>query len=567
MNDLRTMAARAIARPVLMRERDALDLAHRIFEAEPRALRSERWPFMSWLRAAGARPKADFDDEHGGVVVDPLPPGGHAYCPFWMEERGGPDDDLGLGMSLKDGIACLNIDTAISARGSEVCGQWFHGYDTIAAALRTALADERVKGIFLRFETPGGVVDDGIDEVAELMRENREAAGGKPVWGFCDVAASAGYWIAAQCDRLIAPRNGIVGSIGAVIVHWEYSAALKKDGIRVTPIQFGAQKTAGAAFAELSEVARTDMQAWVDQAGRDFVAAIGAGRPALTEEQCLATEARIYTGHHDEDERSALAIGLVDELMREPAAFAALVQHTEQAAGGMPGSTSKAQAQAPHSPKAEETAPPGTATATKETGSMAKPSANSAARRALERKAATARLAAIKAEEELEELDAEGEEEDVGAEGEEDEPALEGEEEDVGAEGEEDDPALEGEEEDVDAEGEEDEPPKAKGKSRAAQRAAAVMALPEAKGNEAYARTLAKAGLSPKQARAALKGLREADRTAALAGRRDRPVGGNGAGGPTSADAQTQARLNTAVGAIVERRKKRNRFASAASVR
>lgn len=554
MTDLRSMAARAMARPILMLERDALDIAHRIFEAEPRALRSSRWPFMGWLRAAGIRPKAFDDDAYDAQAVDPLPPGGHAYCPHWMEEQGGPDDDLGLGMSLKDGIACLNIDTAISARGSEVCGQWYHGYDTIAAALRAAFAHERVKGIFIRFLTPGGVVDDGIDEVTEVIRAGREAAGGKPVWGFCDVAASAGYWIASQCDKLISPKNGITGSIGAVIVHWEYSGALQKDGIKVTPIQFGAQKTAGAWFAELSEVALADMQAWVDQAGRDFVAAIVAGRPSLTEEQCLATEARIYTGHHDEADRSALGIGLVDELMREREAFAALVTHTEQAVSETGDGTSEAQAQAPLGKATGKTASSKSATAKKETPmakqkAAAKPGAK-AARLAARRKAAEAELAAIKAQEEADAIEDEEEpsaedEEDLSAE-DDDEPSAEDEEDDLTAEDEEEEPSAEDEEEE----------PAPKAKATSEERRLAIMGLPEAKGNEAFARSLAKDGFTLAQAR---KALRSANRTGALAGRRDRAVGANGGAAAAGGDAQIRGRLNAAVENLKARNEKRKR--------
>lgn len=536
MTDLRSIAARAMARPILMLEREALDIAQRIFQADPRALRSGRWPFLGWLRAAGVRPKAFDDDDYAAQTEDPLPPGGHAYCPHWMEEQGGPDDELPLGMSLKDGIACLNIDTAISARGSEVCGQWYHGYDTIAAALRNAFADERVKGIFIRFETPGGVVDDGIDEVAEILRANREAAGGKPVWGFCDVAASAGYWIASQCDRLISPKNGITGSIGAVIVHWEYSGALTKSGIKVTPIQFGAQKTAGAYFSELSDVAMADMQAWVDQAGRDFVAAIVAGRPSLTEEQCLATEARIYTGHHDEPERSALGIGLVDELMREREAFEALVAHTEQADPGNPAAASTG-------------AQPGT-TAKKET-QMAKPKAaalpgRKTAKLAAQRKAAEARLAAIKAEEEAAAL--EEDEEEPSAEDDE-APSAEDEDE-PSAEDDEDEPSAEDDEDEPSAEDEEEEPA-SKAKARAEERRLAILGLPEAKGAEAMARQLAKSGdFTVAQARKALSAAR---RTGALAARKDAPVGGNGGGSSAAAD-QTQARLSAAAAKLKAKR-------------
>ncbi|MDP3459073.1 MAG: S49 family peptidase [Hyphomonas sp.] len=522
MHDLHSLVARQLGRPVLMTPDAAETLAARIYNAEPRAFRSET-KFAAFLRLAGrGRPQAlDAAD----IEAEPMPRGGMAYVPLWMEDAGGPDGELGFGMSLKQGIACLNIDTAISARGSEFCGSWYHGYDTIAAALRQAFADDRVRGIFIRFETPGGVVDDGIDEVSEILRGNREAAGGKPVWGFCDVAASAGYWIASQCDRLIASRTGIVGSIGAVMIHTEYSGMLAKDGIRVTPIQFGAQKTAGNMFQELSETAAADMQAWVDQAGRDFVAAITLGRPALDEQTCLATEARIYTGHHDDPARSALGLGLVDELMREAAAFEALRQHTEQAV--------------PETPAAASAGAQPASTATTGDPNMAKRQAAAAtgrktAKLAAKRKVAEARLAAIRAEEEEAALE-EDEEEGAAAEGEEDE---------VAAEGEEAEAAAEGEEDEVDAEDEEeDDVPAARPKGK---RAAAILALPEAQGAAApMARALARKGFTVPQARTA---LRAAKRAGALATRQDTPLRGGSA--TASSEEAISTRLKAAIDGI-----------------
>lgn len=526
MSDLHALVARHLGRPVLMLPDAAEELASRIYSAEPRAFRSET-KFAAFLRLAGmGRPATLRDDDI--VEEEPMPAGGFAYVPLWMEHAGGPDDELEYGMSLKDGIACLNIDTAISARGSEFCGTWYHGYDTIAAALRQAFADDRVKGIFLRFETPGGVVDDGIDEVSEILRTNREKAGGKPVWGFCDVAASAGYWIASQCDRLIASRTGIVGSIGAVMIHTEYSGMLAKDGIRVTPIQFGAQKTAGNMFQELSETAAADMQAWVDQAGRDFVAAIQLGREALDEAKCLATEARIYTAHHDDPARSGLAIGLVDEIMREAEAFLALRQHTEQAD--------------PDAPAAASAGAKPASTATTGDPTMAKPKAaavpgRKAAKLAAQRKAAEARLAAIQAEEEAAALE---DEEEVAAE-DEDEVVAEDEDEVVA---EDEDEVVAEDEDEVVAE-EEEAAPAAKPKGKHAK---AILALPEAKGAEPMARQLAAQGFTADQAR---KALRAAKRTGALNARSDTPLRG-GSATATSDDA-IAGRLKAAVDTIKAR--------------
>lgn len=530
MPDLHSLVARHLGRPVLMMPDAAEKLALRIWTAEPRALRSET-KFAAFLRLAGmGRPKAFDDDDY--VEAEPMPTGGFAYVPLWMEDAGGPDDELGFGMSLKDGIACLNIDTAISSRGSEFCGAWYHGYDTIAAALRQAFADDRVRGVFIRFETPGGVVDDGIDEVSEILRANREKAGGKPVWGFCDVAASAGYWIASQCDHLIASRTGIVGSIGAVMIHTEYSGMLAKDGIRVTPIQFGAQKTAGNAFQELSETAAADLQAWVDQAGRDFVAAIQLGREALDEAKCLATEARFYTAHHDDPARSGLELGLVDDIMREAAAFAALRQHTEQAD--------------PATPAAASAGAKPASTATTGDPKMAKPKAAAPAGRkaqlAAKRKTAEARLAAIQAEEE--EAALEGEDEEVVAE-DDDEVVAEDDDEVVA---EDDDEVVAEDDDEVVAEDEE-EAPAAKPKGKHAK---AILALPEAKGAEPMARALAAQGFNAAQAR---KALRAAKRTGALNARTDTPLRG-GSATATGADA-VSARLKVAVDTIKAKRSAR----------
>lgn len=327
MPNLHLMATRLARRPLLLAPDDALALGNRLANLDPALIENpRRFGILTRMRRTAARvlPSA-FEDDGGGEA---LPASPLAYEPMWAGEV---DDYLEYGLTLKDGVAMLNIDTPIAATGEDWCGTWFHGYDSIDAAIKTALADNRVKAIFIRMDSPGGVVAGGIDQVAQTMRANREAAGGKPIWVFADFCCSAAYWIAAQADRIIAPREGIVGSIGAVIVHMEATGALAKAGVTVTPIQFGAHKTAGADFQELTDGAKADMQAWVDQCGRNFVAAVTEGRPALTEEALLATEARIFMGDHDDPERSGLSLKFVDAVQGEADCFAALLDHVTPA--------------------------------------------------------------------------------------------------------------------------------------------------------------------------------------------------------------------------------------------
>ena len=317
---LAVLASRYAGRPVLMLPRAAEDLAQRLRDVDARAFErpGRLQALFRGLRGAQNRRPVAMDDDDG-----PPPAPLHeraAYAPLYI----GDADDIGYCWALKDGVALMQADTALMERGEEFCGTVYHGYDTLLAGLREADADDRVKGVFIRMACPGGVVAGGLNTLAAWMREHRQSAGGKPIHVYADMACSAAYWIAAQADRIVAPRVGLVGSIGAVIVHENWSAALEKMGVSIESIQFGELKTDGAWWKALSPTAKADLQAEIDQCGRDFVADVAAGRAALTPEALLATQAGVFMANHDDAARSGLALGFVDEISGEEAAFAAL---------------------------------------------------------------------------------------------------------------------------------------------------------------------------------------------------------------------------------------------------
>ncbi|MBX3480093.1 MAG: S49 family peptidase [Caulobacter sp.] len=315
---LSSMAARHAGRPLLLTPRAAEELAGRIRAVDSRAFeRPGRLAALFRVLSGSRQPQAMDDAED----YTPVPMQERlAYAPLWA----GEPDDVGFCWSLKDGVALMQADTALTDRGEEFCGEVYHGYDTLLAAMREAAADERVRATFLRLSSPGGVVAGGLPALAKFMRENRAAAGGKPIWVYADMACSAAYWIAAQADRILAPNVGLIGSIGAVLVHENWSGALAEAGIEITAIQFGDKKTEGAWWGALSPTAKADLQAEIDQCGRNFIADVVAGRPVVTAEAALATQAGVYLGDHDDPARSALALNLIDEIASEEEAFMAL---------------------------------------------------------------------------------------------------------------------------------------------------------------------------------------------------------------------------------------------------
>ena len=218
-----------------------------------------------------------------------------------------------------DQIAVISIDMPLMESS-----WWGCSYQMLHAGISEALADDRVKGIFLDVSSPGGVCSSGLTDIVSLLAANKSDPAGKPVHVFAEMACSAAYWISSQADRITASQMSIIGSIGAVMVHMDESEALGKWGVKVTPIQFGEEKTAGAWFQPLSETARADLQAQVDQIGRDFVRDVVAGRPAMSADMVLGTEARVFLGSHDEPERSAKSLGLIDMVGNRQSAFANL---------------------------------------------------------------------------------------------------------------------------------------------------------------------------------------------------------------------------------------------------
>jgi capsid assembly protease len=321
------LAARYAGRPLLMTPVGAEQLARRVLAFDDAALRRPRgWlddPLRALSRVARGRPLAEErDDDDREAVIAPARPRG--YAPLWM--AGEPQAE-GYGWTLFEGVACMSIEGPLMAQGFEMCGAMFWGYDLIAASLREACADASVAGVFIRMESPGGVVAGGLEALTAQMRGLREAAGGKPVWVYADMAASAAYWIASAADRIVAPPVGMVGSIGAVIVHEEVSRANELHGVTVTPIQFGAKKTDGAPWAPLSASAKADLQAEIDEVGLRFVRDVARGRPQLTVDALIATEAAMHLAVHPDPARSGVALGLVDAIASEEAAFRQLVAH------------------------------------------------------------------------------------------------------------------------------------------------------------------------------------------------------------------------------------------------
>ncbi len=187
-----------------------------------------------------------------------------------------------------------------------VLESWTMGSETVASALRKATKDGDVEAIIFRVDSGGGsyVASDTIRrEVA------RARAAGKPVVvSMGDAAASGGYFVSMDSDRIVAQPATITGSIGVFAGKLVTTGLWDKAGITFDQVEAGANANfwnASRAFSA-SEWAR--LNAWLDRIYDDFTSKVAAGRKLPKEKVLEIARGRVWTGE-DAKER-----GLVDDL-------------------------------------------------------------------------------------------------------------------------------------------------------------------------------------------------------------------------------------------------------------
>lgn len=218
-----------------------------------------------------------------------------------------PLDETGRPLGFRrtaEGVGIITIVGELVNRGAWIgASSGLISYEGIKVQLQQAQRDSATKSVILDIESPGGEAI-GAFEVAALVRE---VAKSKPIVAVANgMAASAAYAIASGASQIAVPPTGLVGSIGVIALHLDFSKFLEEEGITPTLIFAGAHKADGNAYQPLPDAVRADWQAEIEDFYAQFVAGVAAGRKGLSEERIRATEARMFKG------QAAVAAGLAD---------------------------------------------------------------------------------------------------------------------------------------------------------------------------------------------------------------------------------------------------------------
>lgn len=189
---------------------------------------------------------------------------------------------------------------ALPGQGSSI------GSETIAAAFRAAVQDDKIQAIVFRVDSPGGsyVASDTIWREVVLARK-----AGKPVVvSMGNVAASGGYFVAAPATVIVAQPGTLTGSIGVVVGKPVIGDLLGRLGVGLGSVEQGAHARMFAPTRDFTDEEWTRVNSFLDRVYDDFVGKVADGRGLPRERVDALARGRVWTGA-DAHER-----GLVDEL-------------------------------------------------------------------------------------------------------------------------------------------------------------------------------------------------------------------------------------------------------------
>lgn len=216
-----------------------------------------------------------------------------------------PSDSLGLNKGEKVAVIYASGAINMGSSSNSAFGGEMVGADTIVKAVNDAANDNSIKAIVLRVDSPGGSA-----LASDLMWHALENAKAKKpvVVSMADVAASGGYYIACNANKIVAEPTTITGSIGVFMGKPVLKGFYDWLGVSTEYVTRG--KNAGL-FREDQKWTPEERAKMESQADKiyfnDFLPKVAKGRNKNVEEVNTLGQGRVWTG------TQAKQNGLIDE--------------------------------------------------------------------------------------------------------------------------------------------------------------------------------------------------------------------------------------------------------------
>jgi len=176
--------------------------------------------------------------------------------------------------------------------------------------------NDKIKAVVLRINSPGGSAY-GSEQIWKAISVVKSK---KPiVVSMGDYAASGGYYIACNTDRIFAQPTTLTGSIGIFGIFPNIGGLTDKLGIKFDNVKTNKYSDFGATYRPMNTEERAILQRYINNGYELFTKRCAEGRNMNIDSLKAIAEGRIYSG------TDAMRLGIVDEMggLEEAIAFAA----------------------------------------------------------------------------------------------------------------------------------------------------------------------------------------------------------------------------------------------------
>jgi len=179
------------------------------------------------------------------------------------------------------------------------------GEGSIKRSLQEAREDDDVKAIVLRVNSPGGsaLTSELIWREIEITKKIKPV-----VVSMGNYAASGGYYIAANADRIFAEPNTITGSIGVFGMLPNMNQLGKNIGINAEQVKTHENASGYSVFEPMDENFKGFVLESIEKTYATFLKRVADGRKMTTQQVDAIAQGRVWTGV------DAHKLGLVDEI-------------------------------------------------------------------------------------------------------------------------------------------------------------------------------------------------------------------------------------------------------------
>jgi protease IV len=200
----------------------------------------------------------------------------------------------------KEKIAVLYADGEIFDEGNDGINA-----KNMVEEIEKIQKDSAIKALVLRVNSPGGSAY-ASEQIWKALTDLKAV---KPVVvSMGDLAASGGYYISCNANKIVASPNTLTGSIGIFGTFFIFDEMTKKLGLSFDVVKTNELSDLGSLTRPMTTLEKQKIQNYVNRGYNLFIKRCSDGRDIKEEYLRKIAEGRVWTG------QKALELGLVDEV-------------------------------------------------------------------------------------------------------------------------------------------------------------------------------------------------------------------------------------------------------------